>query len=142
MVLLVRPTIAMPASLALARIVSRSNISVLPASTDKAEAPATRIAWIVARPITGTSNRMSWFGFATFTIRTPGPARCPARANHLVGAFHRLDRDDRLVLHGDRLANVQAGNRVGHPVAEVEILPLLVCRRPLSSSRPRRRASA
>ena len=30
-------------------------------------------------PTTGTSNRMSCFGLATFTIRTPGPARSPAR---------------------------------------------------------------
>ena len=36
---------------------------------------ATRIAWMVARPMTGTSKRMSWFGFATLTTQTPGPAR-------------------------------------------------------------------
>ena len=29
--------------------------------------------------MTGTSNRMSCFGLATLTIRTPGPARYPAR---------------------------------------------------------------
>ena len=62
------------------RTASPSSTSVLPASIDSADAPATRIAWIVATPITGTSNRMSCFGLATLTMRTPGPARCPARA--------------------------------------------------------------
>jgi hypothetical protein len=60
-------------------IASPSIISVFPASTDSAVAPATRIAWIVAMPTTGTSNRISCFGFATLTMRTPGPARWPAR---------------------------------------------------------------
>ena len=54
-----RPTIAMPASSAALMIASPSIISVLPASTDNAVAPAARIASIVATPMTGTSNRMS-----------------------------------------------------------------------------------
>src|SRR5262249_11683006 len=54
-----RPTMEMPASLAALIIASPSSISVLAASTDKAVAPATRIASIVATPTTGTSNRMS-----------------------------------------------------------------------------------
>ena len=73
--------------------------SVLPASIDSTVAPAARIASIVATPTTGTSNRMSWFGLATLTTRAPAPASCPARAIIVVGAFHRLDGDDRLVLH-------------------------------------------
>src|SRR5688500_248507 len=54
-----RPTIVMPASFAEAMSASFSNINAFPASTDSALAPATRIAWIVARPMTGTSKRMS-----------------------------------------------------------------------------------
>ena len=49
-----RPPITMDATFADAKRCSPSNTSVLPASTDNAEAPAARIAWIVARPITGT----------------------------------------------------------------------------------------
>ncbi len=111
-------------------IASPSIMSVFPASTDSAVAPAARIACIVATPTTGTSNRMSCFGLATLTMRTPGPARCPARRNDLVGAFHRLDGDDRLMLHRDRLPDVQRRDRVGHAVAELEILLLLAGRRP------------
>ena len=62
-------------------------------------------------------------------MRTPGPARWPARAIDFVGAFHRLDRHDRLVLHGDGLADVERGDRVRHPVAEREIRALLLGRR-------------
>ena len=85
-----------------------------PASIDSAVAPARRIAWIVAMPTTGTSKRMSWFGLATLTMRTPGPARCAGARDDLVGAFHRLDGDDRLVLDGDRLADVERRDGVGH----------------------------
>ena len=65
----------MPASFADAKNASRSKISVLPASIDSTFAPAMRIAWIVASPTIGTSNRMSCFGFATLTMVTPSPAR-------------------------------------------------------------------
>src|SRR5215471_8103673 len=75
----IRPTIVIPASFAAAMIASPSIISALPASTDSALAPATRIAVIVATPTTGTSKRMTCFGLATLITRTPGPARCPAR---------------------------------------------------------------
>src|SRR5215831_3718286 len=75
-----RPTIAIFASFADARTASPSRISVLPASTESTAAPATRIACTVANPTTGTSKRMSCFGFATLTMQTPGPARCPALA--------------------------------------------------------------
>ena len=59
-------------------------------------------------PTTGTSNRMSWFGFATLTIADAG-TRQPARAaDHLVGALHRFDRHNGAILHGDRLPDVEA----------------------------------
>ena len=113
-----------------------SNTSVLPASTDSAVAPAARIASIVATPTTGTSNRMSWFGFATFTMRTPGPASRPARRDHLVGAFHRLDGDHRGVLDRDGLPDVEAGDRVGHAVAEREIRAARLATAPRAVSTP------
>ena len=48
-----------PASSAALMIASPSIISVLPASTDSAVAPAAFIASIVDTPTTGTSKRMS-----------------------------------------------------------------------------------
>ena len=63
-------------------------------------------------------------------------------ADHFVGAFHRLDRHDRLVLHRDRLADVERRDGVGHPVAELEILLLVLGRRPLWSARRPARAAA
>ena len=125
------PTTAMPASLADARNASRSKISVLPASIDNTVAPATRIAWIVASPTTGTSNRMSCFGLATLMIDA-GAGQVTGAGDGLVGAFHRLDRDHRLVLHGDRLADVEAGNRVRHAIAELQVLALGFARRALA----------
>ena len=50
-----------------------------------------------------------------------GPGQMTGAANHLVGAFHRFDGHDRLVLDGDGLADVERGNRVRHPVAELEV---------------------
>ena len=50
----------------------------------------------------------------------------------LVGAFHGLDRDHRLMLHGDGLADVEAGDRVGHAIAELQILALRLGRRALA----------
>ena len=70
----------MPASCAAARNARPSRMSVLPASIDRASAPAACIARIVATPTTGTSKRMSCEGFATFTTRVPGPASAPARS--------------------------------------------------------------
>ena len=64
----------MPASSAALTIASPSIISVFPASTDRMVAPAAFIASMVDTPTTGTSKRMSWFGFATLTMRTPAPA--------------------------------------------------------------------
>ncbi len=55
----VRPMIDIPASSAARMIASPSIISVFPASTDNAVAPARRIASMVATPTTGTSKRMS-----------------------------------------------------------------------------------
>ena len=78
--------------------------------------------------MTGTSKRMSCFGFATLTMRDARPGQMPGAPNHLVGAFHRLDGHHRQVLDRDRLADVEPRNRVGHPVAELEVLLLLVGR--------------
>jgi hypothetical protein len=50
-----------------------------------------------------------------------GAGQVPGARDHGVGAFHRLDRDDRRGFHGDGLPDVEAGNRVGDPVAELEV---------------------
>src|SRR6266568_5249666 len=60
-------TMAIPASAARFNKASRSNSSVRPASTERQLAPAWIIVSKVRIPMTGTSNRMSWFGLATFT---------------------------------------------------------------------------
>ncbi len=52
-------------------------------------------------------------------------------ADDLVGPFHRLDRDHRLVLDRDRLPDVERGDGVRHAVAEGEVLALLLARRAL-----------
>ena len=49
------------------------------------------------------------------------PGQVPRSTQHLVGAFHRLDRDDRAVLHGDRLADVERRDGVSHAIAELEV---------------------
>ena len=72
-------------------------------STARRRRPA-RIAVIVATPTTGTSNRMSCAGLATLTTRVPGAGERARARDRRVGAFHRLDRDDRAVLHDDRSA--------------------------------------
>ena len=125
----------MPASSAARMIASPSIMSVFPASTDSTVAPAARIACIVATPTTGTSNRMSCFGFATLTMRDAGAGQMPGAGNHFVGPFHRFDGDDRLMLDRDRLPDVQRRDCVRHAVAELEVLLLLVGRAPASSAR-------
>src|SRR5579883_91097 len=60
-------TIAIPAALARETIVSLSKTSVRPASIARHVAPARFMVSIVFKPTTGTSKRMSCFGFATFT---------------------------------------------------------------------------
>jgi hypothetical protein len=64
-------------------------------------------------------------------IRTPGPARVPGTPDHFVGPFHSLDGDDGLMLDGDRLSDVEPGDDVGHAIAELEVLSLVVGRRAL-----------
>ena len=103
-----RPTTTMPASLADAK----NALAVehqRPPGVDRQRRRRRRrcIASIVATPTTGTSNRMSCFGFATLTTRTPAPASCAGPRDHLVGPFHRLDRDHRLVLDDNGLADVE-----------------------------------
>ena len=114
------------------RNASRSKISVLPASTDSTFAPASRIAWIVASPTTGTSKRMSWFGLATLMMRDAVAGEVAGARDGFVGAFHGLDRDHRLMLHGDGLADIEAGNGIGHAIAELEILALRLVRRAIA----------
>ncbi len=55
----------------------------------------------------------------------------PGTANDFIGPFHRLHRHHGLVLDRDGLADVERGNRVSHPIAELEILQLLWRRRSL-----------
>ena len=50
--------------------------------------------------------------------------------DHFIGPFHRLHGNDRLMLDRDCLANIQAGDRVRHPVAELEVLLFCLRRRP------------
>ncbi len=75
--------------------------------------PAAFIAAIVGSPTTGTSKRMSCFGFATLTTDRPGARQTPRPRDHFVGAFHRLDRHHRAILHDDRLTDVEPRDR--HP---------------------------
>jgi hypothetical protein len=89
----------MPASLAAPARVAFEHQGLPRHRPTAAVAPAARIAWMVARPTTGTSKRMSWPGLATLTTAVPGPASCPARAIVSSVPFHRLDRHHRLVLH-------------------------------------------
>ena len=61
----------------------------------------------------------------------PGPARRPALAMTLVGTLHRLDSHHRTLPDGNRLADVESGNRICHPVSESKVAALLVVRGPL-----------
>src|ERR1051325_9112326 len=62
-----------PAWLANSISFSRSKKSVRPASTASAVAPQARIRWMVGKPTTGTSKRMSCFGLLTFTTTSRLP---------------------------------------------------------------------
>jgi len=55
----------------------------------------------------------------------------PGSLNRLVRTFHRFDGYDRAILDDDGLADVETGDRVGHPVAELEVVRFLVRRRSL-----------
>ena len=52
-----------------------------------------------------------------------GAGQLPGAAQHLVGALHRLDRDDRAVFHRHGLADIEGGDGVGHAVAELRRRP-------------------
>ena len=54
----------------------------------------------------------------------------PGAGDDGVGPFHRLDGNDRRRLDRDCLADVESGNRIGHPVAECQIGLLVGRRRP------------
>ena len=66
-----------------------------------------------------------------------GPGQPAGPLDHRVGPLHRLHGDHGGVLHDDRLADVEARDRVGHAVAEREVRVLLG-RRPPRGDRARR----
>jgi len=73
------PTRTRPIRSASWRSDSLSKRSVFPASTAATAALASRSDSSVRRPITGTSNRMSCLGLATFTKISPSSQKVPAR---------------------------------------------------------------
>ena len=103
----VRPTTTMPASSADAKSASRSKISVLP-GVDRQHRGAGAAHRLNRRQ---TDDRhVEAHVLLRLGHLDDGAARSGEIAgarDHLVGALHRLDRDDRLVLDGDRLADVQ-----------------------------------
>ena len=121
---------------------SPSSTSVRSASIDSAVAPAARIAWIVATPIDRHVEPHVLLRLRDLDDAHAGPGEVSGAPDHFVGPLHRLDRDDRLVLDGDRLTDVERRDGVSHPVAEREVLALLVRRRARRSACPRRRAAA
>ncbi len=84
---------------------------------------------------------MSWFGFATLMIAHAGTGKVAGTGDHFIGAFHRLDGHHRLVLDGNRLADVEPGNHIRHAIAELEVVPFLLGRRRASVSTPGRASS-
>ena len=64
--------------------------------------------------------------FRDFDDSHAGTGQMRGARDHFIGTFHRLHSHHGPVLHGNRLPNVLGGNRVGHPVSELEIGPLLV----------------
>src|SRR6266404_5560308 len=65
-------------------IASRSSNKVRPASTAITRNFTSAATRIVSTPITGTSKRTSWFGFATLIITAPSRASAPPR---LIASF-------------------------------------------------------
>ena len=119
----------MPASSAALTIASPSIISVLPASTDSAVAPAAFIASIVDDADDRHVEAHVLIRLRDLDDPDAGAGQLSGARDHRVGALHRLDGDDRRGLHRDRLADVEAGDRIGDAVAELEIRLLVVGRR-------------
>ena len=82
-------------------------------------------------PTTGTSNRMSCFGFATLMMRTPGPARCPARPITSSVPSIASTATTAWCLTAMVCPMSSPAIDVRHPVAELEILLLVLGRRAL-----------
>ena len=112
-------TIAMPVRLAAAMMAAASKSKVRPVSTARQVAPARAMASMVARPMTGTSKRMSCAGLATLTTVR---ARLSVEAESLrrriegagtldggVGALHGFDGDAGPRRDDDGLAEVEGG---------------------------------
>jgi hypothetical protein len=67
-----------------------------------------------ARPITGTSKRMSWRGLATFTTTKDCPDReARGTLDRLVGAFHGFHGHAGAIADHHGLAQVESGNLPG-----------------------------
>ena len=122
---------------------SRSKISVRPLqSPDKSRLPraSPRSSSI---PITGTSKRISCFGFATFTpsgwrVRASMPAShlLPQRPHHRPGPLdrrvrplHGLHRNAGLRRHHYRLPDVEPCQRPRHAKPVLDVLSLVLSRR-------------
>ena len=95
------------------------------------------MARMVATPMTGTSNRMSWLGLATLTtVRerrrvvaagsspwgVEGAEEFPGAGDGGVGAFHGFDRDAGLGGDDDGLAEVVGGDGLGDGAAVGDVL--------------------
>ncbi|MEZ5284463.1 MAG: hypothetical protein R2712_06575 [Vicinamibacterales bacterium] len=121
-----RPTIAMPASSGRCQHGLAVEHQALPASSDRTAAPACRMAAIVGNPTTAC-QRTTRPGFGNLHDADTGPQPCPGDGG--IGPLH-VDRHDGLMPDRDRLADVEARNGVGHPVAELQIACLVGRRRP------------
>ena len=129
-----RATTVIPARSAASTTAGRSKTSVLPASTDSAEAPAARIASIVGDADDRDVEAHVLLRLGHLHDARAGPGEAPGARDHLVGALHRLDGHD-----GARPSPTivcpmsSAGDRVRHAVAELEVLLL----RPRPARAPR-----
>ena len=124
-----RPTTAIAGGVRRVEELPPSTISVFPASIDIAVAPG-RLHRLDRRD----ADDRDVEPHVLFRLRDLDDPRAGAgdlagAADHGVGPLHRFDGDDRLVLDDDRLADVERGDGVRHPVAEGKILELLRRRR-------------
>ena len=124
-----------------ATIASPSIISVLPASTDSAVAPAARIACDRRHADDRHVEPHVLVRLGDLDDADAGAGELAGARDHRVGAFHRLDGDDGRRLDGNRLADVEAGDGVGHPVAELEVAAARPRSARARSARPSRASS-
>ena len=102
-----RPTMQMPASSAALMIASPSIISVLPGVDRQRVAPAAFIASIVDDADHRHVEAHVLIRLGDLDDADAGAGELAGARDHRVGPFHRLDRDDRRPLDGDRLADVE-----------------------------------